>query len=232
MRRSVLVWTATVSCVFSIHIDAPSADSDVRLVTLPRYHHRLLRLTLEGEFPGRDEVTPVRLEYVDGCRSGEPGVVDNAVLVNGVAIQPGTLNWEFSLLGPPSCPQPDAPLQLIMQTMNVGQSGRLFAGIARPPDSFEPAVLRFVPGRAQVWVGMVSQLGERGVFFLGEKPFGCRDAADFNGDGRVDLSDAIGNIQFLFLGGLPPAPPGPPGEPCGVDPEPHTREGCAVYENC
>ena len=55
-----------------------------------------------------------------------------------------------------------------------------------------------------------------GCKFLGEPCTTCRDAADANDDGILDISDAIGLLSFQFLGGTPPMPPGP-GD-CGPDP--------------
>lgn len=49
----------------------------------------------------------------------------------------------------------------------------------------------------------------------------CETTGDYNGDGNIDLSDVIGFVQYLFLGGQPPACPasvnidGDPG--CTVD---------------
>jgi hypothetical protein len=69
----------------------------------------------------------------------------------------------------------------------------------------------------------------REVLFLGEGRFGCRVAAYFNDDSRIDIFDTIGNILFLFLGG---PSPGPSVQPSGIDLEPHTRDGCSVYDSC
>ncbi len=62
----------------------------------------------------------------------------------------------------------------------------------------------------------------RKLFFdIGSLP--CRDAADVNDDGLLDLSDPITILAFLFTGGLPPPPPFPfP----GIDPTPATSLGC------
>jgi hypothetical protein len=67
----------------------------------------------------------------------------------------------------------------------------------------------------------------RHLFVTGE-PLTCRKAADANDDARVDVSDAVAILRFLFLGH--DAPPGPhPG--CGPDPTPDILE-CAGYAAC
>ncbi|MEC7776701.1 MAG: hypothetical protein VYC32_11455, partial [Planctomycetota bacterium] len=37
--------------------------------------------------------------------------------------------------------------------------------------------------------------------FLGANPASCQAAADSNGDGGIDITDAIYSLNFLFLGG-------------------------------
>ena len=51
------------------------------------------------------------------------------------------------------------------------------------------------------------------LFRGGELP--CRDAADVDDNGQVNLTDAISMLSFLFQGGTPPAAPYPQE---GVDP--------------
>jgi hypothetical protein len=58
------------------------------------------------------------------------------------------------------------------------------------------------------------------------------DAADFNDDAAVDISDAVGILHYKYLGSAPPPYPGPPSEACGPDPEPHAPGGCARYDRC
>jgi hypothetical protein len=53
-----------------------------------------------------------------------------------------------------------------------------------------------------------------GWLFQGPASACCQAAMDTDGGGRVDLSDAIGLFNFLFLGGPPPALPFPE---CGID---------------
>ena len=45
------------------------------------------------------------------------------------------------------------------------------------------------------------------VLFLGTAQASCPDACDSNDDGAVDITDGIHVLNFLFLGGRPPAPP-------------------------
>jgi hypothetical protein len=52
--------------------------------------------------------------------------------------------------------------------------------------------------------------------FLRAPRWFCDDACDSNDDGRIDISDPIHTLSFLFL--AEPAPPAPGPEECGVDP--------------
>jgi hypothetical protein len=45
------------------------------------------------------------------------------------------------------------------------------------------------------------------VLFLGTAEAPCPDACDSNDDGSVDITDGVHVLNFLFLGGRPPAPP-------------------------
>ena len=59
--------------------------------------------------------------------------------------------------------------------------------------------------------------------------FPCRDAADANDDGAVDLSDAITVLGHLFMGASPIPPPFPG---CAED-ETADDLGCSMYmRNC
>lgn len=61
----------------------------------------------------------------------------------------------------------------------------------------------------------------------------CLDAANANGDARLDISDAIFILSFLFRGGPSLSPPGPPPGPCGPQPaEAPRRFGCESYGSC
>ncbi|MEM7233941.1 MAG: serine hydrolase [Planctomycetota bacterium] len=61
--------------------------------------------------------------------------------------------------------------------------------------------------------------------FQGRGELGCPDAADFNDDSVVDVSDAVSVFSYLFLGGTPPSPPGD--RTCGPDPSEDALEPCA-----
>ena len=69
--------------------------------------------------------------------------------------------------------------------------------------------------------------------FRGGAAPGCLDAADFDDDGVIRISDAIGVVNYVVSGASVPPPPGPPGETCGPDP---TSEGdaldCGSYPSC
>ncbi|MBI4585409.1 MAG: hypothetical protein HY717_15455 [Planctomycetes bacterium] len=50
---------------------------------------------------------------------------------------------------------------------------------------------------------------------LGDFQIACRDAADFDDSGEVDISDPINSLLFQFTGGSPAPPPG--SAACGED---------------
>lgn len=60
-------------------------------------------------------------------------------------------------------------------------------------------------------------------FYPGRVEIECADAADVNDDGRIDLSDVLAGLQFLFNSHPIPAP----SEICGVDPTDDSL-GCDV----
>src|SRR5262245_42171005 len=73
-------------------------------------------------------------------------------------------------------------------------------------------------------------VGAQGPFglcgFLGDAPLDCLDAADFDDGGALDITDAVSNLNYQFLGGPEPAPPGPAN--CGPDAVAETPDlGCA-----
>lgn len=55
----------------------------------------------------------------------------------------------------------------------------------------------------------------------------CLDAADANDDGKVNTSDAITLLRYIFLGGAPPAP----FTTCGYD-ETHDELRCFEFAGC
>ena len=61
--------------------------------------------------------------------------------------------------------------------------------------------------------------------FNGDRAPTCLDAADFSDTSAIDLTDAIYNLSFAFLGGKPPQAPFPN---IGPDPTPDTL-GCESY---
>lgn len=68
--------------------------------------------------------------------------------------------------------------------------------------------------------------------FLESGKFDCREAADSNNDARVDISDGVYLLSFLFLGGPPPADPN---AICGNDPDAAGSSGdlgCERYQHC
>ena len=69
--------------------------------------------------------------------------------------------------------------------------------------------------------------------FLGGPAPVCLEAADFDDDGRIDGSDPISILRWLFLHRSPPALPGPPGLECGRDPPRSAGDlGCGTYPTC
>ena len=66
--------------------------------------------------------------------------------------------------------------------------------------------------------------------FLGGRAPSCSEAGDADDNGRLELTDAIVVLNFLFLGGAPPPPPGP--TRCGTDPPGSRDLGCESYGAC
>lgn len=60
-----------------------------------------------------------------------------------------------------------------------------------------------------------------GHLYMGLPEPGCRDAADANDNGLLDITDALYSLTFLFCCGAPPPAPGPG---CGEDPTPDTLD--------
>ena len=64
----------------------------------------------------------------------------------------------------------------------------------------------------------------------------CLDAANFNGDARLNVSDPVYLLNFLFSGGPPPPIPSPPigggAHDCGSVPEGEPELGCAAFPPC
>jgi len=67
--------------------------------------------------------------------------------------------------------------------------------------------------------------------FLGEEAPACLDAADADGNNRLEVTDAVRMLGYLFLGEAPPVAPGPPPQACGPDND-ATHLGCATYDKC
>jgi hypothetical protein len=68
------------------------------------------------------------------------------------------------------------------------------------------------------------------LFLLGPPP-PCLEAGDADDTGRLDTTDPILILHWLFLGGPAPAPPGPPPSSCGPDPD-GGGLGCNAYGAC
>jgi len=65
--------------------------------------------------------------------------------------------------------------------------------------------------------------------FQGDEAPPCRSAADSNDDGRVDISNPIHALGFLFL--RTAAPPAPGTMSCGADPTPDALD-CLGESGC
>ena len=66
------------------------------------------------------------------------------------------------------------------------------------------------------------------MHLFGGQPIPCRQSADANGDGKIDLLDPLGLLAFLYLDGSPPTAPFPA---CGTGADP-TGLGCEEYAAC
>ncbi len=64
--------------------------------------------------------------------------------------------------------------------------------------------------------------------FIGGTAPNCKDAADADDNGVLEIIDAVYLLNFLFLGGLAPAEPFPT---CGPDPTPEGL-GCKSFAPC
>jgi hypothetical protein len=64
--------------------------------------------------------------------------------------------------------------------------------------------------------------------FQGSRAPGCLETADSDDNGKVDISDAIRLLGWLFLGGEPLPAPG--AQECGRDPTPSNFAEC-VYDS-
>ena len=87
--------------------------------------------------------------------------------------------------------------------------------------------VRFVRGDCNANRGVVDLSDSVELFthlFISQRPIACSDACDANDDGRLDISDGIYILSFLFTGGPAPAPP--VGEE-GSDPTWDCLEACA-----
>ena len=72
-------------------------------------------------------------------------------------------------------------------------------------------------------------IGVLNFLFSGGEAVSCPDAGDADDNGRLEISDAIYVLNFLFLGSRPPANPGPTTP--GSDP---TADGLApcITDDC
>jgi hypothetical protein len=141
-------------------------------ITLPAVDNtqNILRLTVGCTFPDEGTSTPARVFFVDGCRgSGQP--VGNRVTWMGNTIIPSLGECSFECRGviPRICPDPDADLQVVIQSENTNHVvGDPFAtgtppGLAPTPDPLLPAEVEAAPGQATVYGGIVSQLSGQGI---------------------------------------------------------------------
>jgi hypothetical protein len=102
--------------------------------------------------------------------------------------------------------------------LRAGDEGRAFGGWHVDDVTAEvvTAGTSFIRGDADL-SGFVriedAVLALQAVF--GAAPLACRDAADANDDGRLDLGDGLYTLGYLFSGGPPPPAPFPG---AGVDP--------------
>ena len=65
------------------------------------------------------------------------------------------------------------------------------------------------------------------ILFLDDPMPDCPDSGDTNDDGKIDISDAIFDLLYLFSGKEIP----PPGHKCGIDLTVDNLTDCN-YSNC
>lgn len=104
-----------------------------------------------------------------------------------------------------------------------------------PDECFEDVPFNRGDATADGVLGLADGMAVVGYLFSDTVASTCRDAFDGNNDGRIDLSDAIYILVYMFAGGPAPAQPGPPDTPCGFDTEGDgdpRHLGCRRYPAC
>jgi len=88
-----------------------------------------------------------------------------------------------------------------------------------------------IPDECDIASGSSQDTNANGIpYECHEQEGGLQTPGDFNQDGGLEISDAVG-----VLGGPALAEPGPPPAACGLDPDPPGSVGdlgCAVYQHC
>ena len=173
--------------------------------------------------------------FIDpGGRSSAGGVVHGLVICLSLCatLSPGSvtdiLNIEYELVGPPGtvaaldyCDDAMFEGGEIAATVVVNGSTSLVPTVTSGTLTIENS--EFVRGDND---GDGSLTVNDSILLLGHLYMGlpepdCRDAADSNDNGLLDITDAMYSLTFLFCCGAPPPAPGPG---CGEDPTPDTLD--------
>jgi hypothetical protein len=95
-----------------------------------------------------------------------------------------------------------------------------------------PGVRAFIRGdtNADSLIDIADPVKLFNFLFLGHSAPPCRDAADSNDSGIVDMSDGVYELAYIYNGG--PRPPEPYLPLCNLDPTDQDGIGCARYLPC
>jgi hypothetical protein len=104
------------------------------------------------------------------------------------------------------------------------------------PDECDPGAFHRGDSNATGTTNISDCIAIFGFLFFGHAPMlACKESADADNDGTIDLTDGIFLLKWLFVGGPEPAAPGPTGVPCGLDPDLPGSPGdlgCESYDQC
>ena len=117
-------------------------------------------------------------------------------------------------------------------TRAAARAGILALGIASAGlRSQAPGAIEFLRGDANAdgQVDISDAVRTLMALFVEPLALPCRDAADTDDNGRLELTDAIALLDAIFRG---QAPLPPPADRCGVDPTDDDQLPCAMYDAC
>ncbi len=154
-----------------------------------------------------------------------------------------TLSFEWSKVGDPggdTILSPDQAQTTVEFTELGIYTYRLTVDDGADTDSAEigitvsaPAGLEFLRGDSNGDVALDLSDGIKlltALFLNRDLELACRDAADADDNGALEVTDVLHLLKYLFIGGDPPPPPGP--SACGPDETPDDILDCSSYPDC